>query len=127
MQGDWSITSDNLSVSLKNGGTTYATAKVRFIYHYLGTPGNHTTTFYKLYLHSIVFAGSYTAADLVNVTSITDGANNTCTVAQTPGDNLGGVVQTSFKLQESSRNTLLFPTTERAVVKFDDNTTDYYY
>lgn len=127
VQGDWSIGSDNLLVSLKNGGTTYATARVRLLKHYYGTPGNSSTTFYKLYLHSIVPSGSYTVADLVNVVTITDGGNNTCSVVITPGDSLLDVTQTAFKLHEAGTNSLIFPTTERAVVAFDDASTDYYY
>lgn len=125
--GDWDIGDDNLTVSLKTGATVKATARVRLLRHHTGTPGTSSTSFYKLYLFDVVPSGSYTVDDLASVDTITDGALNTATVADTPADNLGSdISQTEFTLHDSGYNTLLFPTTARAVVNFE-NDTDYYF
>ncbi len=125
--GDWDIGDNNLTVQLKDGGTTKATAKVRLLKHYLGTPGTSSTSFYKLYLYDIALVGSYIIDDLAGVDTITDNSLNSATVAITPGDVLSsGITQTEFTLHDSGYNTLIFPTTARAVREYEDDT-DYYF
>lgn len=125
--GDWDMADSNLTVELKTGATAKATSKVRLLRHHRGTPGSSATSFYKLYLYDLVPKSGFTLDNLGTVDIITDNGLNTATVAITPGDDLGpGISQTTFTTHQSNYNTLIFPTTARAIVNYLDDL-DYYF
>ena len=123
--GDWAVTEDNASIQLLDSSNVLiATAKFRLLNFYGDTAtGTSASKFYKLYLYGTVLAAGKTVDDLTTIRNIT-ATNSTAAVAITPGDDLGSVTQTGFKLHESAYNSLIFPTGSRAVVEYD-NDTDY--
>lgn len=104
----WNI-EQNPAVSLQTSGSVeIATARVRLLKWSTGTT-------YKLYLYDIVPSGSYTTDDYQNITKVVYGSSAVATVLGT------------FTLENTTYNSYVFPTTAKAVVKFTDDQTDYFY
>lgn len=112
VRGNWNLTDDNVQINLVDAGTTIGTAKFRLLRHESGTQGSSSASVYRLYLYDITPIGN---ANLTLVDTITAAGGNTATVNGS-----------SFRVLESGYNSLLFPTTARAVVEFEDNT-DYFF
>jgi len=123
--GSWGLAEDNVSLNLLDGATLVATSKFRLLQHHSGLTGTGSTRFYKLYMYGLTFESGMGFTQLAGVDTIT-ATNSTATVAITPGDNLGGPEQTSFKLHEGTYNSLIFPTGSKAVVEYE-NDTDYFF
>lgn len=110
--GDWDLTDTCLEVNLQASGNTIAKATVGMLKY---DSGSVVSGVYRLYLQNITIQSPYTTLDLDSVTTITDGGSNTCTVSGT------------FSTQEPTLGTLIFPTTAKAVVDFEDDSTMYFY
>lgn len=111
VKGTWDLTDNVIAVNLLDGASTIGTAKFRLLRFESGTSGSTSSGIYRLYLYDISAIGN---ADLTLVDTITASGGNTATV------------HGAFTVLESGYNSLLFPTTARAVVEFEDNT-DYFF
>jgi hypothetical protein len=124
--GSWSLAENNATLNLRDGSSVLiATAKFRLLRFYRDVTGTGSSKFYKLYLYGITLEAGKTVDDLTTIRNITT-TNSSATVAITPGDDLGSVTQTGFKLHEGTYNSLLFPTGSQAVVQYE-NDTDYFF
>lgn len=116
--GNWNIT-QNISVNLRNAANiTKATARVRLVEW-------STADIYKLYLYDITPIVGVTIEDLQDVTNSTTLVTNIVDTATS--STYTASVSGTFTIFEPTYNSLIFPTTFKAIASFAENTSDFYY